>query len=350
MKVRLSGSPPRVRSRQSGSVATRSPGGITSACAEQTLSVRRRRSGVRDHLRVCGADKPARPSNKIVQGSPPRVRSRLAQCAGHADRRGITSACAEQTTGFVGRVVPDEDHLRVCGADSQPASTSYETAGSPPRVRSRLGDDLHALVQGGITSACAEQTMVSHANHGSARDHLRVCGADASRTNPASSRSGSPPRVRSRRAAYLVADDAAGITSACAEQTLTTRIPSCIRRDHLRVCGADRLGLSFHRVHPGSPPRVRSRRSPTCRGPCQTGITSACAEQTVRGRPSVRRRRDHLRVCGADAAPPLMPLSFLGLPPRVRSRHLGIELPVFIPGITSACAEQTDSCYLSCTR
>ena len=118
------------------------------------------------------------------------------------------------------------------------------------------------------------------------------------------------------------------------------------------MCGADRLGLSFHRVHPGSPPRVRSRRSPTCRGPCQTGITSACAEQTVRGRPSVRRRRDHLRVCGADAAPPLMPLSFLGSPPRVRSRHLGIELPVFIPGITSACAEQTsyDTIFSNCHK
>ena len=86
---------------------------------------------------MCGADLPSAPVMPIEGGSPPRVRSRHAEHARRNSRVGITSACAEQTTGFVGRVVPDEDHLRVCGADSQPASTSYETAGSPPRVRSR---------------------------------------------------------------------------------------------------------------------------------------------------------------------------------------------------------------------
>ena len=208
---------------------------------------------------MCGADLPSAPVMPIEGGSPPRVRSRHAEHARRNSRVGITSACAEQTTGFVGRVVPDEDHLRVCGADSFPRRGCDAHLGSPPRVRSRRHQETHVSLAVGITSACAEQT---------------------------------PPGSGRGYAAW----------------------------DHLRVCGADRLGLSFHRVHPGSPPRVRSRRSPTCRGPCQTGITSACAEQTVRGRPSVRRRRDHLRVCGADEVAQANEKVDVGSPPRVRSR------------------------------
>ena len=70
---------------------------------------------------------------------------------------------------------------------------------------------------------------------------------------------GSPPRVRSRHLPAQVAATLRGITSACAEQTLTTRIPSCIRRDHLRVCGADEVAQANEKVDVGSPPRVRSR-------------------------------------------------------------------------------------------
>ena len=108
---------------------------------------------------MCGADLPSAPVMPIEGGSPPRVRSRHAEHARRNSRVGITSACAEQTTGFVGRVVPDEDHLRVCGADGVPHVEVRARQGSPPRVRSRrFGVDLPYVV-GGITSACAEQTL-----------------------------------------------------------------------------------------------------------------------------------------------------------------------------------------------
>ena len=90
-----------------------------------------------------------------------------------------------------------------------------------------------------ITSACAEQTRFLGADATPTWDHLRVCGADVIRKHMFPSPLGSPPRVRSRHLPAQVAATLRGITSACAEQTLTTRIPSCIRRDHLRVCGAD---------------------------------------------------------------------------------------------------------------
>ena len=70
------------------------------------------------------------------------------------------------------------DHLRVCGADYDPDTITVEDLGSPPRVRSRLVEELLAGLQGGITSACAEQTTAEQGKTLLDGDHLRVCGAD----------------------------------------------------------------------------------------------------------------------------------------------------------------------------
>ena len=148
---------------------------------------------------MCGADLPSAPVMPIEGGSPPRVRSRHAEHARRNSRVGITSACAEQTTGFVGRVVPDEDHLRVCGADSFPRRGCDAHLGSPPRVRSRRHQETHVSLAVGITSACAEQTPPGSGRGYAAWDHLRVCGADIDNTNSELYQEGSPPRVRSRR-------------------------------------------------------------------------------------------------------------------------------------------------------
>ena len=50
-----------------------------------------------DHLRVCGADLHAPGIQVVGDGSPPRVRSRPAPRFVPVQPGGITSACAEQT-------------------------------------------------------------------------------------------------------------------------------------------------------------------------------------------------------------------------------------------------------------
>ena len=133
------GSPPRVRSRHFGAVQGQHRPGITSACAEQTPAVPRR-TGVRwDHLRVCGADWVNTMPGPAGPGSPPRVRSRLS---------GALIA------------IGGGDHLRVCGADDMFRAGGRQLPGSPPRVRSRPANPLGDAVGLGITSACAEQTVV----------------------------------------------------------------------------------------------------------------------------------------------------------------------------------------------
>ena len=154
----ISGSPPRVRSRPEADRAVLWRQGITSACAEQTPSTGPNRWRVKDHLRVCGADRRDDHQRRAPPGSPPRVRSRLGLRIARRGLPGITSACAEQTNPVPPAPASAGDHLRVCGADLQTMKKEITRVGSPPRVRSRPLMIFIGVVLSGITSACAEQT------------------------------------------------------------------------------------------------------------------------------------------------------------------------------------------------
>ena len=154
-------------------------------------------------------------------------------------RNGITSACAEQTDAACAQGYCDWDHLRVCGADYGPNGDVSRILGSPPRVRSRRHRLAYGVGWHGITSACAEQTRPRNRPTTRRRDHLRVCGADSDNSSTTTSKSGSPPRVRSRRKHF--------------------RAQRGHIVDHLRVCGADGMHPIGMLYALGSPPRVRSR-------------------------------------------------------------------------------------------
>ena len=216
----------------------------------------------------------------VPPGSPPRVRSRRDGVAVVLAARGITSACAEQTTAPSTRPSWTRDHLRVCGADLVFACPMASDWGSPPRVRSRLTGTMILFPSGRITSACAEQTKWTCSRPCVTRDHLRVCGADVVGCVSEACGRGSPPRVRSRPGRHRHQLLHHGITSACAEQTTAFSAQSGQRWDHLRVCGADFICASIFAISPGSPPRVRSRQPDALRRSGSRGITSACAEQT----------------------------------------------------------------------
>ena len=209
----------------------------------------------------------------------------------------------------------------MCGADKSQTRAKELTVGSPPRVRSRHHARPQALRSIGITSACAEQTVVPGVSVMVPTDHLRVCGADMGVTMDDGRSEGSPPRVRSRRTAMARIHRIVRITSACAEQTSTPILSVLEDRDHLRVCGADHSPPYPRASTYGSPPRVRSRPPRRPRTTLRLGITSACAEQTHAPSSGRQDCRDHLRVCGADADADEVRHPELGSPPRVRSRR-----------------------------
>ena len=295
--------------------------GITSACAEQTLPPLSCDIVSRDHLRVCGADAAIVNEHTFLPGSPPRVRSRPRCCRTVHPPGRITSACAEQTPGHSNLPREARDHLRVCGADYSHVRKTLDEYGSPPRVRSRPHDGVEHAHAEGITSACAEQTLAQRCQNRSDWDHLRVCGADTYTSAWASAGAGSPPRVRSRRCGMSCGTCRRGITSACAEQTRPRSNSLRTRKDHLRVCGADDAQEAKAKTEEGSPPRVRSRPMVAARDRRRQGITSACAEQTSGCGSSATVNGDHLRVCGADYRFAQSKQPPYGSPPRVRSRR-----------------------------
>ena len=173
-----SGSSPRVRSRRQIEGVPAAVLGIISACAEQTRRPRWSALGRRDHLRVCGADSHRVAAFLLPTGSSPRVRSRRDQGAARGDQDGIISACAEQTRRPEHALSNIRDHLRVCGADKDADMANRLSAGSSPRVRSRPVKAGGACFGVRIISACAEQTRPRGSSWRPRRDHLRVCGAD----------------------------------------------------------------------------------------------------------------------------------------------------------------------------
>ena len=250
---------------------------------------------------MCGADNLRSPVSRFHVGSSPRVRSRQAAHVDPSSGTGIISACAEQTTFWRCSRTSSRDHLRVCGADHCSNSITELALGSSPRVRSRQSSGHPFPLHGGIISACAEQTLTSRLASLPAGDHLRVCGADIGIRDTGAFLKGSSPRVRSRlREDYL---------------------PCEVFRDHLRVCGADASPIMVSVISWGSSPRVRSRPIADIDFVSIRGIISACAEQTVSSFAEHVPVGDHLRVCGAD-----FQTKFLQVPPG---------------GIISACAEQT---------
>ena len=209
----------------------------------------------------------------------------------------------------------------MCGADIVNAADLLTFLGSPPRVRSRPTIRCGAYAPSGITSGCAEQTQCPWSAHPACWDHLRVCGADKLVPFPSARERGSPPRVRSRRRGSGSVGGWRGITSACAEQTAPDALDADLRRDHLRVCGADVLTGALRNSGRGSPPRVRSRHRHMIADTAGDGITSACAEQTPSRTPKTPNCWDHLRVCGADLVFSDNSEASAGSPPRVRSRR-----------------------------
>ncbi len=229
---------------------------------------------------MCGADLRVELAKAVDAGSSPRVRSRQEGRQRQGRKPGIISACAEQTSP---RRRPDEpcgDHLRVCGADEEVVACFRAHLGSSPRVRSRLGYGREHGYIPGIISACAEQTAVSSTISSVLRDHLRVCGADVGVDFWKFFAEGSSPRVRSRPLRAGPSSSSGRIISACAEQTPSATTAANASKDHLRVCGADDCSWVLFSWVLGSSPRVRSRLVPTRLALRAAGIISACAEQT----------------------------------------------------------------------
>jgi len=150
---------------------------------------------------------------------------------------GITPACAGNRAYCTLGYERGKDHPRMCGEQSTPFSVPPSHSGSPPHVRGTDSEDDVAGLTEGITPACAGNRASGGSQEKQSQDHPRMCGEQALAVLWPGGQLGSPPHVRGTEVKKRVDISPGGITPACAGNSLRHRCRRRIRRDHPRMCG-----------------------------------------------------------------------------------------------------------------
>ena len=111
-----------------------------------------------------------------------------------------------------------------------------------------------------ITPACAGNTHITLSILPRSKDHPRVCGEYILILSEREGEAGSPPRVRGIHFHPPFVRGKSGITPACAGNTLFKSIDDDLFQDHPRVCGEYHKAGHCFGFDLGSPPRVRGIR------------------------------------------------------------------------------------------
>ena len=229
---------------------------------------------------------------------PPRARRILQRPYRYHVQPGTTSACAENTAKDATERLAERNYLRVRGEYVITVTPDNSSVELPPRAR-RI---LEALKSGfsaiGTTSACAENTRHGIGESAAARNYLRVRGEYATGNPPTGMQLELPPRARRIPQLVITPTGTQGTTSACAENTGKGRQPSGRRRNYLRVRGEYRRFIGYLDADVELPPRARRIRLIPHGITAFYGTTSACAENTSGRYQLAERCRNYLRVRG----------------------------------------------------
>ncbi len=156
---------------------------------------------------------------------------------------GITHACAGNSHPPLASKRADRDHPRVCGEQARTAQVTVYLLGSPPRVRGTVVPRLHRIEAARITPACAGNRRKGKLSLLTQRDHPRVCGEQSFCSFVKTRKPGSPPRVRGTGTKVSITGVEGGITPACAGNSLSNKNLPSRRADHPRVCGEQKWSL-----------------------------------------------------------------------------------------------------------
>ena len=205
------------------------------------------------------------------------------------------------TTGDVGpRCCHGSEHPRGCGDDRQPRPGRGWTGGTPPRMRGRRPGLDCGGAWGRNTPADAGTTRVPSGTPSGTPEHPRGCGDDGVSPRPLRVNGGTPPRMRGRRLDIHPPEGAARNTPA--DAGTTGWLPGTRRRwpEHPRGCGDDGILVPGWSGNTGTPPRMRGRRARFTARPRLARNTPADAGTTSTSTPTPTPPGEHPRGCGDD--------------------------------------------------
>ena len=133
--------------------------GITPAYAGKRFLLMTLWLCVRDHPRVCGEKLLGAAQETNAAGSPPRMRGKAPGADGRRQLPGITPAYAGKRDRIMLTTLWRRDHPRVCGEKCADRGRPHHDQGSPPRMRGKVAFRLREFVPDGITPAYAGKSV-----------------------------------------------------------------------------------------------------------------------------------------------------------------------------------------------
>ena len=149
---------------------------------------------------------------------------------------------------------------------------------------------------------------------------------------------GSPPLARGTGRIARYAVPALGITPACAGNRAYCTLRRSCAGDHPRLRGEQAFNLSYLLGPMGSPPLARGTDYHIHSGRICAGITPACAGNSMQNSAVLRCLRDHPRLRGEQVSTLFSLRLIWGSPPLARGTGARCSVRVLRPGITPACA------------
>ncbi len=156
-------------------------------------------------------------------------------------------------------LLPQPDHPRGCGENSEPAGKMIVNAGSPPRMRGKHGGTKSEMERLRITPADAGKTRQPQVPKSGGWDHPRGCGENTKPGGADIAYIGSPPRMRGKLIQAIVDALPQRITPADAGKTALAGRAHRMSKDHPRGCGENSMGHMCAVCLQGSPPRMRGK-------------------------------------------------------------------------------------------
>ena len=169
-----------------------------------------------DHPRLRGEQPAAEKLFRWLRGSPPLARGTVVRVHFLRIIAGITPACAGNSPFLRGAKRPAWDHPRLRGEQSVLTRGKTPRVGSPPLARGTVYRTSPPRARGGITPACAGNSLLKKIEKRLRRDHPRLRGEQEEATISFGRREGSPPLARGTGRANSAWLSLRGITPACA--------------------------------------------------------------------------------------------------------------------------------------
>ena len=235
--IKDKGSPPPMRGKVNFPNQPASPDRITPAYAGKRYSAAGGSGRWQDHPRLCGEKRIFPSYDSGMTGSPPPMRGKASGTFKSLFSSGITPAYAGKRGLCHYDTSRHKDHPRLCGEKTQGFQIHIADEGSPPPMRGKVDPFRHRCRQTGITPAYAGKSSLPHRTAPTIQDHPRLCGEKVFLIHIHSVQYGSPPPMRGKVNILGIFFVVWRITPAYAGKSTFQHLHTSCNRDHPRLCG-----------------------------------------------------------------------------------------------------------------